>query len=81
MRLFFWTDIEEKKKERACYVLFFILTAGVHLIFFSKNWTYSFNFRYMPIFTGIFPLFYSLFSLKNASAMTRSSGVVILILR
>ena len=27
MRLFFWTDIEEKKKERACYVLFFILTA------------------------------------------------------
>ena len=52
-----------------------------NLIFFSKNWTYSFNFRYMPIFTGIFPLFYSLFSLKNASAMTRSSGVVILILR
>ena len=27
MRLFFWTDIEEKKKERACYVLFFVLTA------------------------------------------------------
>ena len=52
-----------------------------NLIFFSKNWTYSFNFRYMPIFTGIFPLFYSLFSLKNTSAMTRSSGVVILILR
>lgn len=22
MRLFFWTDIEEKKKERVCYVLF-----------------------------------------------------------
>ena len=37
MRLFFWTDIEEKKKERACYVLFFVLTAGVHLIFFSKT--------------------------------------------
>ena len=85
MRLFFWTDIEEKKKERACYVLFFVLTAGVHLIFFSKNWTYSFNFCYMSIFTGIFTLFYSLFyslfSFKNASATTRSSGVVILILR
>ena len=37
MRLFFWTDIEEKKKERACYVLFFILTAGVHLIFCSPG--------------------------------------------
>lgn len=37
MRLFFWTDIEEKKKERACYVLFFVLTAGVHLIFFKNN--------------------------------------------
>ena len=33
MRLFFWTDIEEKKKERACYVLFFVLTAVVYLIF------------------------------------------------
>ena len=37
MRLFFWTDIEEKKKERACYVLFFVLTAGVHLIFCSPG--------------------------------------------
>ena len=56
-----------------------------NLIFFSKNWTYSFNFCYMSIFTGIFTLFcslfYSLFSFKNASATTRSSGVVILILR
>ena len=25
-----------------------------NLIFFSKNWTYSFNFCYMSIFTGIF---------------------------
>ena len=52
-----------------------------NLIFFSKNWTYSFNFCYMSIFTGIFTRFYSLFSFKNASATTRSSGVVILILR
>ena len=37
MRLFFWTDIEEKKKERACYVLFFVLTAVVHLIFCSPG--------------------------------------------
>ena len=37
MRLFFWTDMEEKKKERACYVLFFILTAVVHLIFYSPG--------------------------------------------
>ena len=35
MRLFFWTDIEEKKKERACYVLFFILTAGVHPVSYN----------------------------------------------
>ena len=56
-----------------------------NLIFFSKNWTYSFNFCYMSIFTRFFTLFYSLFyslfSFKNASATTRSSGVVILILR
>ena len=52
-----------------------------NLLFFSKNWTYSFNFCYMSIFTRIFTLFYSLFSLRNASATTRSSGVVILILR
>ena len=56
-----------------------------NLIFFSKNWTYSFNFCYMSIFTRFFTLFYSLFyslfSLKNASATTKSSGVVILILR
>ena len=45
MRLFFWTDIEEKKKERACYVLFFVLTAVVHLIFCSPGSICSFTDR------------------------------------
>lgn len=37
MRLFFWTDIEEKKKERACYVLFFYFdSSGTSDILFAR---------------------------------------------
>jgi len=37
MRLFFWTDIEEKKKERACYVLFFCFdSSGTSDILFAR---------------------------------------------
>ena len=54
MRLFFWTDIEEKKKERACYVLFFVLTAGVHLIFFSKTMSIIANIIMLYVISGCY---------------------------
>lgn len=54
MRLFFWTDIEEKKKERVCYVLFFVLTAGVHLVFFSKTMSIIANIIMLYVISGCY---------------------------
>lgn len=54
MRLFFWTDIEEKKKERVCYALFFVLTAGVHLVFYSKSMSIIANIVMLYVISGCY---------------------------